>query len=144
VSFVLDNSVTMHWFFGDGSVRDMDYATAVLNAMASSTVLVPGIWALKVANVLARSEAKALASEARSEAFVGMLRRMDIAADRETNSRALSDTLHVARHDQLSSYDAAYLELALRTALPIATLDEELLRAAERAGVVRFAGGHAA
>ena len=65
-----------------------------------------------------------------------MLRRMDIA----TSVQTLSDTLHIARRYRLSSYDAADLELALRAALPIATVDEDLLRAAQLAGVPRFDG----
>jgi predicted nucleic acid-binding protein len=140
MSFVLDNSVTMRWFFGDGSEQALQYAVRVLDAMTATEAIVPGIWSLEVANVLARAEAKGLVSEARSEAFVGMLGRMDIATDPATSAQALSDTLHIARRYRLSAYDAAYLELALRAALPIATLDDDLLRAAELAGVVRFAG----
>lgn len=140
MSFVLDNSVTMRWFFGDGSEQALQYAVRVLDAMTATEAIVPGIWSLEVANVLARAEAKGLVSEARSEAFVGMLGRMDIATDPATSVHALSDTLHIARRYRLSAYDAAYLELALRAALPIATLDDDLLRAAELAGVVRFAG----
>ncbi len=140
MNFVLDNSVTMRWFFGDGSQPDIEYAVRVLDAMTAAEAVVPGIWSLEVANVLARAEAKGLVSEARSEAFVGMLRRMDIATDPATSAQACSDTLHIARRYRLSSYDAAYLELALRAALPIATLDEDLLRAAGLAGVPRFDG----
>lgn len=138
MSFVLDNSVTMRWFFGDGSEQALEYAVRVLDAMTAAEAIVPGIWSLEVANVLARAEAKGLVSEARSEAFVGMLGRMDIAADPATSAQALSDTLQLARRYRLSAYDAAYLELALRAALPIATLDDDLLRAAQLAGVVRF------
>ena len=138
MNFVLDNSVTMRWFFGDGSEQDLGYAICVLDAMTAAEAVVPGIWALEVANVLARAEIKGLVSEARSEAFVGMLRRMDIATDPATSVQAPSDTLHTARSYRLSSYDAAYLGLALRAALPVATVDEDLLRAAELAGVPRF------
>ena len=140
MNFVLDNPVTMRWFFGDGSQQDLGYAIRVLDAMTDAPVIVPGIWSLEVANVLARAEIKGLVSEARSEACVGMLRRMDIATDPATSVQTLSDTLHIARRYRLSSYDAAYLELALRAALPIATLDEDLLRAAQLAGVPRFDG----
>ena len=140
MSLVLDNSVTMRWFFGDGSEQDLEYTIRVLDAMTDAPVIVPGIWSLEVANVLARAEIKGLVSEARSEAFVGMLRWMDIATDPATSVQAPSDTLHIARSYRLSSYDAAYLESALRAALPIVTVDEDLLRAAELAGVPRFDG----
>ena len=78
-------------------------------------------------------------SEARSEVFIGMLQRLDISVDPATPAHALAATLQLARRHKLSAYDAAYLELALRTGLPLATLDEKLLKAARKAGVKRFA-----
>jgi predicted nucleic acid-binding protein len=58
--------------------------------------------------------------------------------DHATFTTALSDTLHLARRYRLSSYDASYLELALRNALPLATLDADLNKAARKAGIMRF------
>lgn len=138
MSFVLDNSVAMRWYFGDGSARELAYAREVLDAMKAEAAVVPGLWSLEVANVLARAEASGLASEARSETFVGMLHKLDISVDPATSAHALAATLQLARRHKLSAYDAAYLELALRTGLPLATLDEKLLKAARKAGVVRF------
>ena len=138
MSFVLDNSVTMRWYFGDGSAQEMAYATRVLEAMKSDEALVPAIWGLEVANVLARAEAKGLTSEARSEAFVGMLHRMEITIDPATAGHALGNTLHLARRFKLSAYDASYLEVALREGVALATLDVVLLKAARKAGVQRF------
>lgn len=138
MSFVLDNSVTMCWFLGDGKPEGLARAAGVLEAMKGASALVPGIWTLEVANVLARAEAKGLVKEARSEAFLGMLERMDIEVDAETSGRAFTDTLQLSRRYKLSAYDASYLELALRRGLPLATLDEDLLKAAERAGVAPF------
>lgn len=139
MNFVLDNSVTMRWFFGDGSTRDMAYAGRVLDAMKADEAVVPGLWGLEVANVLARAEAAGLVTEARSEAFVGMLHKLDIAVDPSTPTHALATTLQLARRLKLSAYDAAYLELALRTGLPLATLDEKLLKAAHKSAVTIFA-----
>ncbi len=139
MSFVLDNSVTMRWFFGDGSPRDLAYAGRILNAMKADAAVVPGLWGLEVANVLARAESAGLVSEARSETFIGMLQKLDISVDPATPAHALAATLQLARRHKLSAYDAAYLELALRTGLPLATLDEKLLKAARKAGVKRFA-----
>jgi len=138
VSFVLDNSVTMRWFFVDGAPQDLAYATRVLNVMKTNRAVVPGLWGLEVANVLARAEAKGMVTEARSESFVGMLQKLDIAVDAATAARALAGTLHLARRHKLSAYDAAYLELALREGLPLASLDEPLLKAAKQAGVAKF------
>ena len=138
MNFVLDNSVAMRWFFGDGRPHELAYAQDVLEAMKEAVALVPVTWGLEVSNVIARAEAKELVTEARSEAFLEMLGGVDIAVDVATFSHALSDTLHLARRYRLSAYDASYLELALREGLPLATLDEDLQKAAKRTGVKRF------
>lgn len=139
MNFVLDNSVTMRWFFGDGKPQELAYAGKVLDAMKSSSALVPATWGLEVANVIARAEAKGLVTEARSGAFLEMLEGVDIEVDTATFSHSLSDTLQLARRYKLSSYDASYLEVALRLGLPLATLDEDLQKAAKKAGVKKFA-----
>ena len=139
MSFVLDNSVTMRWFFGDGRPRELAYAGEVLDAMKTTNALVPVTWGLEVSNVIARAEAKGLATEARSEAFLEMLEGVEIEVDAATFAHALSGTLQLARRYKLSAYDASYLELALRQGIPLATLDADLLNAAKKAGVKKFA-----
>jgi predicted nucleic acid-binding protein len=138
VNFVLDTSVTMRWFFGDGKPQELAYAGKVLDAMKDASALVPATWGLEVANVIARAEAKGLVTEARSGAFLEMLEGVDIEVDAATSAHALSDTLQLARRYKLSSYDASYLELALRLGVPLATLDEDLQKAAKKAGVKKF------
>jgi len=138
VSFVLDTSVTMRWFFGDGKPQELAYAGKVLDAMKDASALVPVTWGLEVANVIAKAEAKGLVTEARSGAFLEMLEGVDIEVDAATFARALSDTLQLARRYKLSAYDASYLELALRLGIPLATLDEDLQKAARKAGVKKF------
>ena len=138
MSFVLDNSVTMRWFFGDGKPQQLAYAGKVLDAMKQDSALVPATWELEVANVIAKAEAKALVTEARSGAFLEMLEGVDIEVDAATFSHALSGTLQLARRYKLSAYDASYLELALRLGIPLATLDENLQKAAKKAGVKKF------
>lgn len=69
-----------------------------------------------------------------------MLACMPIHTDDSTSSHALADTLHLARRYRLSSYDASYLELALRLGRPLATLDADLAKAARKAGVKKFLG----
>ena len=139
MSFVLDNSVTMRWFFGDGKPQELAYAGKVLDAMKQDKALVPATWGLEVANVIARAEAKGWVTEARSSEFLEMLEGVDIDVDSATFAQALSDTLQLARRYKLSSYDASYLELALRLGMPLATLDEDLQKAAKKAGVKKFA-----
>lgn len=133
--FVLDNSVTMRWFFEDGSPSDLAYADEVLAEINHSGCVVPVTWGLEVANVLVRAETKTEVAATRSGAFIGMLQGMNIEVDEDTFARALSDTLQLSRTHKLSSYDASYLELALRRRVPLATLDDDLRKAAKKAGV---------
>lgn len=139
-TFVLDASVTMSWLLGDAKPSDRAYADAVLDALRhpASGASVPMTWGLEVSNVIARAETKGFVAEAQSEAFLEMLANTPIQPDDSTYSHALTDTLHLARRYGLSSYDASYLELALRSGLPLATLDADLAKAARKAGVKRF------
>ena len=134
--FVLDNSVAMRWLLNDGSEERLAYASKVLDFLTQDNgeALVPGVWSLEVANVLVKAQAKSLVSEARASAFVGLLAEMSITVDASTAARALGDTLQLARRFKLSSYDAAYLELALREGLPLATLDADLQSAMKQVG----------
>lgn len=138
MSFVLDNSVTMRWFFGDGKSQELAYAGEVLDAMKQDIAIVPVTWGLEVANVIAKAEAKNWVTEARSEAFLEMLEGVDIEVDMATFAHALSDSLQLARRYKLSAYDASSLELALRLGIPLATLDEDLQKAIKKAGVKKF------
>lgn len=138
MSFVLDNSITMRWFFGDGKLQEITYAGKVLDAMKKTNAMVPVTWGLEVANVIARAEAKGIVTEARSGAFLEMLEGVDIEVDSATFAHALTGTLQLARRYKLSAYDASYLELALRLGMPLATLDDDLQKAAKKAGVKKF------
>jgi predicted nucleic acid-binding protein len=134
--FVLDNSVAMRWLLRDGSDERLAYASKVLDLLErqAGEAVVPGIWALEAANVMLKAQAKGLVTEARVTAFIGLLKDMRILTDPSTADRALGDTLQLARRFKLSSYDAAYLELALRENLPLATLDTDLQDAMVRTG----------
>jgi predicted nucleic acid-binding protein len=140
VNFVLDASVTLAWLLGDSKPAERAYAQGALEALkhADRHADVPVTWSLEVSNVIARAEAKGLLAQAQSEAFLEMLSSTPIRADTATFSQALTSTLNLARRYRLSAYDASYLELALRTGLPLATLDADLATAARKAGVKRF------
>ena len=135
--FMLDNSVAMRWLLRDGSVERLAYAEKVLAELAQpdGSALVPGIWALEAANVMVKAQARQLVTEARSAAFARLLQDMAIATDPHTATYALGDTLQLARRFKLSSYDASYLELAMREGLPLATLDGDLRSAMAQTGV---------
>jgi predicted nucleic acid-binding protein len=139
VSYVLDASIAMCWLLKDGTQRGIKYAFEVLEANKTAKAIVPSIWGLEVANVIAKVEAKNLITEAQTQDFLVTLQRMDIVVDQSTAHYAFSETLGLARRYKLSGYDAAYLELALREGLPLATLDDALEKAAKKAGVSRFA-----
>ncbi len=135
--FVLDNSVCMRWLFGDGNPQSLQYASKVLAHFdrVETQAIVPSVWLLEVANVIARAEVRGSLLESRSAEFLGALRDMAIEVDAATSEHAWVDTLGLARRHSLTAYDASYLELALREGLPLATLDESLRSAADRAGV---------
>lgn len=136
MQFVLDNSVAMRWLFGNGSADDLAYADHVLELLAEpgTSALVPAIWALEVGNVIARAEIRGLIEDARSSEFLSLLQDMAIEPDPETFDQALEKTLHLARQHGLSTYNAAYLELAQRKGIPLATLDTALRNAANSSG----------
>lgn len=134
--FVLDNSVVMRWLLRDGSDERLGYAAQVLEILElqAAETIVPGVWPLEAANVIVKAQAKGMVTEARATAFIGLLRDMRITVDASTADRALGDTLQLARRFKLSSYDASYLELALREGLPLATLDADLRQAMLQTG----------
>ena len=130
--FVLDNSIVMAWSFED---EVNEYADAVLERLAETRAIVPALWPLEVANALLMGERRKRSTEAETLKWTGILRSLPIVIDSETNSHAWSDTLNLAHGHHLSAYDAAYLELAIRRGLPLATLDGKLRTAAEAVGV---------
>lgn len=122
----------MRWCFGDGKPADLAYATKVMESLAQGAALVPSIWKLEVANVLARAEHRKLIDSAHSAAFLAILQDLPIITDPSGEDTVFTNTLQLARQHRLSAYDAAYLELAIREQLPLATLDADLRKAAKR------------
>lgn len=129
---VIDCSVTMCWCFPN---ENDPYARELLKSLPARQVFVPGFWPLEVANSLLVGERRQRLEEADIVEFVGLLASLPIHIDPETSERAPREILNLARAQRLSSYDAAYLELAMRRGLPLATLDRELRSAAAAVGV---------
>ena len=136
--FVLDNSVAMRWLLPNSRPADTQYAAMVLDALVNHQAIVPTLWALEAANVIAKAESKGWVTEARSQTFLSLLGRLNILDDKATATHALGETLSLSRRTGLSAYDAAYLELAMRRGLALATLDTELAKAALALGVPIF------
>ena len=134
--FVLDCSVTMACCFDDEATADSD---SVLESLAGSRAVVPSLWPLEVTNATFAGERRKRLDEARSQRFLILLQALPIIVDDETSSRAFSNIIHLARAYQLSTYDAAYLDTAIRRGLPLATLDAALKQAAQAVGVPLYA-----
>ncbi|MGB5962356.1 MAG: type II toxin-antitoxin system VapC family toxin [Coleofasciculaceae cyanobacterium] len=132
MQFVLDCSVAISWCLVD---ENNDYANALLAKMPDAEAFVPGIWSLEVANTLLVAERRNRMTTEQSELAITLLQSLLIHVDEATDRNALSSTLILGRQEGLAAYDAAYLELALRLELPLATLDSRLAEAATRCGV---------
>lgn len=133
VRFVVDNSVVMAWCFKDES--DV-YADWVLESLSTSSALAPAIWPLEVVNVLLAAERRNRLAESDSTRFISLLNLLPIRVVPQPPAEQLMGALPpVARKYGLSSYDAAYLHLAMANGLALATRDGKLKAAAKRAKV---------
>lgn len=126
--FVIDNSVVMAWCFDDEANA---YTDAIQDRLIEHKAHVPVIWPLEVANVLLVAERKNRISKADSGHFISLLSQMPIEVEQGELERVFHDTMSLAREHGLTSYDASYLELAIRKGLPIASLDKAIKRAAK-------------
>jgi predicted nucleic acid-binding protein len=133
--FVVDTSVVMAWCFQDAGNR---YADAVLESLETSEACAPAIWPLEVGNVLLVAERKRRLSEASLVRFLALLRSLPITVEQEAPDRILTEIISLARTHHLSTYDASYLDLAMRLELPIATQDAQLVKAAQTCRVPAF------
>lgn len=133
--FVLDNSVAMRWILESHKVSDQDYAEKVLKSFSTEEALVPNLWHLEASNVLLGAEKCSEINTGEIEGFICQLENLPIQVDPLTAHQSFSRTLALGRAYNLSSYDAAYLELAIREGIPLATLDKDLLKAAKKSGV---------
>ncbi|HEY5071784.1 MAG TPA: type II toxin-antitoxin system VapC family toxin [Caulobacteraceae bacterium] len=136
MSLVLDASMTTAWLFAD---ERQAAAHDVLQRVASEGATVPTFWRLEVANILSNAVRRLRCDEAYAEVSLARLGRLSITVDAETDGQAWSRTRALSLEEGLTAYDAAYLEMALRLTLPLASCDAELIAAARRRGVEVFA-----
>ena len=128
-SFVIDNSVVMAWAFEDETTS---YTDAILERLATTAAIVPVIWPLEVVNVLLVAERRQRLTQADSIRFITLLSLLPIYIEPGWHHDHMEKLLAIGRANNLSSYDASYLYLAMQKGLPLATLDHELMAAAEQ------------
>ena len=133
---VLDASVALAWCFDDEKTV---YSEAVLDLLANGAQAVtPAIWPFEVANAMLAGERRQRITIAQVTSILRRIADLPISVDPVQMVYAFQQILPLARQSQLTEYDAAYLELALRLNLPLATFDAQLRRAAKAAGVALF------
>ena len=131
-AFVIDASVAVTWLFRDEITPQ---TAAVLRRLEVEPALVPAWWYVELANVIAMAERKNRIGISDATIFLANLNDLEIEVDNEASQRAFTHLLPLCRAHQLTSYDAVYLELALRRHLPLATLDDQLRKAAKKLDV---------
>jgi predicted nucleic acid-binding protein len=132
-SFVIDASATLPWCFDDEATA---HTEGLLNRCADGEeVMVASVWPLEITNGLLSARRRGRVTAERVEQFLAQILRFRIHVEPFTTQQTVRDVRQLAQAHQLTAHDAAYLALALRYNLPLATLDIELKQAAPAAGV---------
>ncbi|PTR08457.1 putative nucleic acid-binding protein [Nitrosospira sp. Nsp5] len=132
MSLVLDSSVALTWCFED----ERTLATlALLDQITETGATAPALWPLEVLNALTMAERRGRLDGTQRHQLAGFLRDLPVSLDQETADQAWTITMRLAERYRLTLYDAAYLELAQRLELPLATLDQELRVAGNALGI---------
>lgn len=137
-AFVFDSSIALFWCFENeatGATRQLP------EHLRAEPAAVPNLWYVEIADVLALAERRQRITAAETAQFIALLEELEIDVDEATWTRAFTRILDLAREERLTAYDAAYLELAMRLGVPLASKDGDLCDAAERLGVSVLRGG---
>jgi predicted nucleic acid-binding protein len=132
---VIDASVALAWCFPD---EDSDYADRVLVALEGHAVLFPALWPIEITNALLVAEKRKRVKQAETRRFIDLLSELAVVMDARPVADAVSNILPLGREYGISSYDTAYLDVAMRHAAPQATLDSNLRKAGISAGIEIF------
>jgi predicted nucleic acid-binding protein len=132
VAFVTDASITVAWCIEDERSEQTD---ALFLRATREGVVVPPLWSFEIANVLLLAEKRGRVRKGGSEASFAAVAAAPIEVDMESSEHVFGEILSLGRRHGLTIYDATYLELAIRTGLPLATLDQALAAAARQDGV---------
>ena len=130
---VLDASVAVAWCFDDETTPLTERILDLLSA--GGEAFTPAVWPLEVANALLVAERRKRISVARATALLRRIAALPISVEATESDRAFDQILSLARERHLTEYDASYVELALRRNVPLASLDDRLLKAAQDLGI---------
>lgn len=122
----------MSWCFREEATYE---SLKLLRQLDSEPALVPDLWFLEITNILARAIRRNRLSTTGLEDFLSLLSFLKIEVDHEASDRAFSHLLPLCRNHGLTSYDAVYLDLAIRRGLPLASLDKDLCACAQLQGI---------
>jgi predicted nucleic acid-binding protein len=136
MKLVLDASVAASWLLKRIDPREIAIADRAIEAVQRQGAKVPSIWPTEVANTLLTAERKGISTPVASTKFLADLATLDVQLEPIDLTAAHRNTVNLARSQQLTAYDATYLELALRTGSSLATFDRQL------ADAFRNLGGH--
>jgi predicted nucleic acid-binding protein len=138
MSLVLDSSATLAWIYSD---EVTDGIRRLFDTVANTGAFVPALWRLEVANSLTIAVRRGRVDAEFRRAALDDLALLDITTDNQTDTHAWAETLQLADRFRLTLYDAAYLELAHRRGVPLATLDQDLSAAASALSLRVLGGG---
>lgn len=132
MSLVIDASMAVAWLFSD---ERSQVPQTVLRRVAAEGALVPSLWRLEIANVLRNAVRRKRCDSGYATRCLQRLGRLPIIVDPETDTQAWDSTRQLSTEHDLSVYDAAYLELAIRRRRPLATCDAALMEAGRKTGL---------
>lgn len=136
MSVIIDSSMALTWCFEDEASARSD---AIFEQVRDDGAVVPSLWHLELANVLLQAERRGRIAPGDVSTRLKLISELPITTDHETAMRAWHEVIALARTENLTAYDAAYLELAIRRGLPLSTRDDALIAAARRVGVTVLA-----
>jgi predicted nucleic acid-binding protein len=134
---VVDASVVLAWGFPD---EESTYADAVLDLLEDQPLVVPELWAVEVSNALLVGLRRGRMRPAQAQRFLDLITALPVVVDHQEIAGVLYRLLPLGSEHGLSAYDAAYLDLAIRKGLPLATLDLALRQAATNVGLPVLGG----
>ncbi len=132
---VIDAAVALAWIYPD---KHSAAADTILESLDYETVVGPGNWSVEVADALAAGVQTGSITETAAQRFVTLLETLDVVEYACEPAAALSRRIALCREHRLTAHDAAYLDIAMRESLPLATFDRSLRYAAQSTGVKLF------